>query len=89
VSACSRNALEGLVRRAHIGTHWPASSCWGNGKMLKEKYQKEIDEILSRYPVKRSALIPLLTWRNRTRPRVRSSDEGDRGALAPHPAPSL
>ena len=28
--------------------------------MLKEKYQKEIDEILSRYPVKRSALIPLL-----------------------------
>ena len=28
--------------------------------MLKEKYQKEIEEILSRYPVKRSALIPLL-----------------------------
>jgi NADH-quinone oxidoreductase E subunit len=28
--------------------------------MLKEKYQKEIDELLSRYPVKRSALIPLL-----------------------------
>src|SRR4029079_9985957 len=28
--------------------------------MLKEKYQKEIDEILSRYPVKRSALMPLL-----------------------------
>jgi NADH-quinone oxidoreductase E subunit len=28
--------------------------------MLREKYQKEIDEILSRYPVKRSALIPLL-----------------------------
>ncbi len=28
--------------------------------MLKEKYQQEIDEILSRYPVKRSALIPLL-----------------------------
>ncbi|HSA62911.1 MAG TPA: NADH-quinone oxidoreductase subunit NuoE [Nitrospiraceae bacterium] len=28
--------------------------------MLKEKYQKEIDEILARYPVKRSALIPLL-----------------------------
>lgn len=28
--------------------------------MLKEKYQKEIDEILSRYPEKRSALIPLL-----------------------------
>jgi NADH-quinone oxidoreductase subunit E len=27
--------------------------------MLKEKYQQEIDEILSRYPVKRSALIPL------------------------------
>ncbi len=28
--------------------------------MLREKYQKEIDEIVSRYPVKRSALIPLL-----------------------------
>lgn len=28
--------------------------------MLKEKYQKEIDDILARYPVKRSALIPLL-----------------------------
>ncbi|HEY6973482.1 MAG TPA: NAD(P)H-dependent oxidoreductase subunit E, partial [Nitrospiraceae bacterium] len=28
--------------------------------MLKEKYQKEIDEIVSRYPVRRSALIPLL-----------------------------
>jgi NADH-quinone oxidoreductase subunit E len=28
--------------------------------MLKEKYQQEIDDILSRYPVKRSALIPLL-----------------------------
>ena len=28
--------------------------------MLKDKYQKEIDEIISRYPVRRSALIPLL-----------------------------
>jgi len=28
--------------------------------MLKEKYGKEIEDILSRYPVKRSALIPLL-----------------------------
>jgi NADH-quinone oxidoreductase subunit E len=28
--------------------------------MLREKYQKEIDEIVSRYPVRRSALIPLL-----------------------------
>jgi NADH-quinone oxidoreductase E subunit len=28
--------------------------------MIKEKYQKEIDDILSRYPVRRSALIPLL-----------------------------
>ncbi|HSQ50475.1 MAG TPA: NAD(P)H-dependent oxidoreductase subunit E [Nitrospiraceae bacterium] len=28
--------------------------------MLKEKYQREIDDIISRYPVKRSALIPLL-----------------------------
>lgn len=28
--------------------------------MLRKKYQREIDDILSRYPVKRSALIPLL-----------------------------
>lgn len=28
--------------------------------MLKEKYKDEIDSLLSRYPVKRSALIPLL-----------------------------
>ncbi|WP_462075608.1 complex I 24 kDa subunit family protein [Nitrospira sp. CMX1] len=28
--------------------------------MFREKHQNEIDEILSRYPVKRSALIPLL-----------------------------
>jgi NADH-quinone oxidoreductase subunit E len=28
--------------------------------VLREKYQKEIGEILSRYPIKRSALIPLL-----------------------------
>ena len=28
--------------------------------VLKDKYGKEIEEILSRYPVKRSALIPLL-----------------------------
>ena len=28
--------------------------------MLREKYQKEIDDIVSRYPVQRSALIPLL-----------------------------
>ena len=29
-------------------------------QVLKEKYQKEIDDILSRYPVRRSALLPLL-----------------------------
>ncbi|MFM8550997.1 MAG: NADH-quinone oxidoreductase subunit NuoE [Nitrospiraceae bacterium] len=28
--------------------------------MLKEKYKDEIEEILSRYPVKRSALLPML-----------------------------
>lgn len=28
--------------------------------MLKDKHQKEIDDILSRYPVRRSALLPLL-----------------------------
>jgi NADH-quinone oxidoreductase E subunit len=30
------------------------------GTVLKDRYGREIDEILSRYPVKRSALIPLL-----------------------------
>lgn len=29
-------------------------------KMLREKYKDEIDHILGRYPVKRSALLPLL-----------------------------
>ena len=33
--------------------------------MLKEKYQKEIDDILSRYPVRRSALLPLLNLAQR------------------------
>ena len=28
--------------------------------MLKEKYKAEIDDILSRYPVRRSAILPLL-----------------------------
>ena len=28
--------------------------------MLKDRHQAEIDDILSRYPVKRSALLPLL-----------------------------
>ncbi len=28
--------------------------------MLKEKYQAEIDDVLSRYPVRRSAVLPLL-----------------------------
>ena len=30
------------------------------GRVLKDKYGKEIEDILARYPVKRSALIPLL-----------------------------
>ena len=33
---------------------------WLGGIMLKETHQAEIDDILSRYPVKRSALLPLL-----------------------------
>jgi NADH-quinone oxidoreductase E subunit len=37
----------------------PVSSCLDEEEMLREKYQKEIDDILSRYPVQRSALIPL------------------------------
>ena len=28
--------------------------------MLREKYQKKIDQILARYPIRRSALLPLL-----------------------------
>jgi NADH-quinone oxidoreductase subunit E len=35
--------------------------------MLKEQYQQEIDDILSRYPVRRSALIPLLYLAQRDR----------------------
>jgi NADH-quinone oxidoreductase subunit E len=57
-------------RAASEGPHWtravrapsiplPWVGRQGN-QMLKEKYQEEIDEIISRYPVKRSALIPLL-----------------------------
>jgi NADH-quinone oxidoreductase subunit E len=38
----------------------PSSHGHRESVMLKEKYQKEIDDIISRYPVKRSALIPLL-----------------------------
>ncbi|MBI4400051.1 MAG: NADH-quinone oxidoreductase subunit NuoE [Nitrospirae bacterium] len=33
--------------------------------MLQEKYKTEIDEILSRYPVRRSAMLPLLTMAQR------------------------
>lgn len=33
--------------------------------MLREKYQTEIDDILSRYPVKRSAMLPLLSLAQR------------------------
>lgn len=33
--------------------------------MLREKYRAEIDEILSRYPVKRSAMLPLLSLAQR------------------------
>jgi NADH-quinone oxidoreductase subunit E len=57
-------------RAASEGPRWtravkgtPVPSPWVGGQenqMLKEKYQKEIDDIMSRYPVKRSALIPLL-----------------------------
>ncbi|MEK7301313.1 MAG: NADH-quinone oxidoreductase subunit NuoE [Nitrospirota bacterium] len=42
----------------HPGRHLGEEK-WGE-KVLKEKYGREIEEILSRYPVKRSALIPLL-----------------------------
>ena len=38
----------------------PSSHGLRESVMLKEKYQREIDDIISRYPVKRSALIPLL-----------------------------
>lgn len=52
---CSLNARNGATtdRAHHVG---------GSGKygMLKEKYKAEIDDILSRYPVRRSAVLPLL-----------------------------
>ncbi len=51
---CSVNARS----LEHPGRHLSEEK-WGE-KVLKEKYGKEIEEILSRYPVKRSALIPLL-----------------------------
>lgn len=38
----------------------PSSHDHRESVMLKEKYQEEIDDIISRYPVRRSALIPLL-----------------------------
>ena len=45
---------------------------------VKRQVQEEIDEILSRYPVRRSALIPLLYLAHRTGLRHRSSDDGNR-----------
>src|SRR5919109_5056216 len=33
--------------------------------MLKEKYKNEIEEVLSRYPTRRSALLPLLNLAQR------------------------
>src|SRR4026208_1525398 len=38
----------------------PSSHDHRESVMLKEKYQEEIDDIISRYPARRSALIPLL-----------------------------
>jgi NADH-quinone oxidoreductase E subunit len=51
---CSVNARS----LEHPGRRLGKGMCGGN--VLKDKYGKEIDEILSRYPVRRSALIPLL-----------------------------
>lgn len=42
----------------HPGRRLCKEMCGGN--VLKDKYGKEIEDILSRYPVTRSALIPLL-----------------------------
>jgi NADH-quinone oxidoreductase E subunit len=42
--------------------------------VLKEKYGEEIEDILSRYPVKRSALIPLLNLAQRDRGYVAEAD---------------
>jgi NADH-quinone oxidoreductase subunit E len=36
------------------------AGCQKGSRMLREKYQAEIDAILSRYPTRRSALLPLL-----------------------------
>ena len=58
--------------------------------MLKEKYQQEIDDILSRYPVKRSALIPLFYLAQRESGYItEAGDEGDRGHPETDPAPSV
>ena len=42
--------------------------------MLREKYNDEIEQILSRYPVKRSALLPLLYVAQRDRGYVAEAD---------------
>ena len=42
--------------------------------MLKDRHQAEIDDILSRYPVKRSALLPLLYLAQREQGYVTESD---------------
>ena len=65
----------------------PAHS-FGRRDMLKEKCQAEIDEILSRYPVKRSALLPLLYLAQREDGYVTggSGDAGNRRHLEADPA---
>lgn len=44
------------------------------GNVLRDKYGEEIDDILARYPVKRSALIPLLYVAQRDKGHVAESD---------------
>ncbi|MFO0774727.1 MAG: NADH-quinone oxidoreductase subunit NuoE [Nitrospiraceae bacterium] len=47
-------------RTAPDSHHSPLTIQHVKDGMLKEKYKAEIDDILSRYPIKRSALLPLL-----------------------------
>ena len=57
--------------------------------MLKEKHQKEIDDILSRYPVKRSALIPLLYLAQQDEGFVSEAAMKEIAGLLRHSAPGL
>ena len=52
--------------------------------MLKETHKAEIEDILSRYPVKRSALLPLLYMAQREQGYVTEAAMQERGQAGEH-----